>query len=374
MIHHTYGSTGVEVSALGFGGMRFAEWDNSEKCAELVKAAYDRGITYFDTAPGYGGGKSEEHFGRAFKEMLKTRRDKPFYVSTKSNQSDPDDIRRDLETSLTRMGLDHIDFYHMWWVVRKQWYYDRKAAGALECFAKLKEEGLVRHICISSHMSGTEIEEVLNDFPFEGVLLGYSAMNFPFRERALDVASESGRGVVVMNPLAGGMIPKHPEHFQFLKTREDESVVEAALRFLWTDTRITVALVGFSVMDHLDEALRAMDDHEPLPASEIERIRSSLGSELDTLCTGCGYCDECPQGVDVPRLMQSYNQLLMTRDPKALIGTMKYGYGVYPDHGIENCVECKQCEEACTQKLPIVERLQHIRREVERALEEEKKG
>ena len=103
MIHCTYGTTGIEVSKLGFGGMRFAEWDNPEKCAELVKAAYDKGITYFDTAPSYGDGKSEEHFGLAFKEMLKTRAEKPFYVATKSQEPTADAIRRDLEESLRRM-------------------------------------------------------------------------------------------------------------------------------------------------------------------------------------------------------------------------------------------------------------------------------
>jgi predicted aldo/keto reductase-like oxidoreductase len=212
---------------------------------------------------------------------------------------------------------------------------------------------------------------VLNDYPFEGVLLGYSAMNFAFRERALEAAAESNRGVAVMNPLAGGMIPKHPEHFQFLKTRKNETVVEAALRFLFNDERITVALVGFSKQEHLDEALRAVERYTPLPDSEVDRIRNELGRELNTLCTGCGYCDECPSGLDIPRLMQSYNQLLMSKDTKALIGTMRDCYGVYPDHGIDKCLECRLCEEACTQKLPIVERLQHIKRVADKAMKAE---
>ena len=70
MIYREYGSAGIEVSAIGFGGMRFVNQNNIEECASLVKAAYEAGINYFDTAPGYG--KSEELFGAAFKEMKKT--------------------------------------------------------------------------------------------------------------------------------------------------------------------------------------------------------------------------------------------------------------------------------------------------------------
>ena len=58
MLYNTYGSTGVKVSAIGFGGMRFPDQDDTDACASLVKAAYDAGVNYFDTASGYG--KSEE--------------------------------------------------------------------------------------------------------------------------------------------------------------------------------------------------------------------------------------------------------------------------------------------------------------------------
>jgi predicted aldo/keto reductase-like oxidoreductase len=365
MMVRSYGSTGIDVSAIGFGGMRFGQIDDEDVCAELVKHAYDRGINYFDTAPGYFGGKSEERFGLAFRDMKKTRDEKPFYVSTKSNQGDPDAIRRDLEQSLERMGLDYIDFYHMWWVVRSEWYYDRKAKGALEAFSRLKEEGLIKHVCLSSHMSGEEIEDVLADYDFDGVLLGYSAINFLYRERALDAAANGGKGVVVMNPLGGGTIPEHADRLGFLRARPDETVVEAALRFLLNDSRIAIALVGFSETAHVDEAVRAAEGFKPIPAREIERMRRELGEQFDTLCTGCEYCMPCPQEMQVARLMQSYNQLLLSGKPQRLINTMKWTYAVLDDHGIERCTECGLCETRCTQKLPIRERLkemlEHIR-------------
>jgi len=201
MIYRTYGSTGIKVSAIGFGGMRFDE-KNLDSCAALVKAAYDADINYFDTAPGYG--ESEKIFGAAFKQMKKSRSHRPFCVSTKSMKAEPQQVRKDLETSLKRMNLDYIDFYHFWYVLSFDEYHRRKANGVLKEFERLKNEGLIRHICVSTHMTGPDIGKMLRDYPFEGVLLGYSVMNFAYREAALVTAAKLNLGVVVMNPLGGG--------------------------------------------------------------------------------------------------------------------------------------------------------------------------
>jgi aryl-alcohol dehydrogenase-like predicted oxidoreductase len=173
MIYNRYGSTDIEVSAIAFGGMRFNESDGLGSCAELVKAAYEAGINYFDTAPGYG--RSEDIFGLAFKEMKKTRPQRPFYVGTKTFGAKPAAVRKDLETSLKRMGLDYVDILYMWCIQTLEAYYQRKKSGALKEFEKLKNEGLIRYICVSSHMRGPDIEKMLSDYPFDGVLIRLAA-------------------------------------------------------------------------------------------------------------------------------------------------------------------------------------------------------
>ncbi|MCK5671823.1 MAG: aldo/keto reductase, partial [Spirochaetales bacterium] len=114
MIYREYGNTGKKVSVLGFGGMRFENPSDIDGSAEILLHALKSGITYFDTAPGYCGDKSEDIFGTAIKEMKKM--DKPFYLSTKSNKPDAGDLRRDLENSLRRLNVDSIDFYNCWYV------------------------------------------------------------------------------------------------------------------------------------------------------------------------------------------------------------------------------------------------------------------
>jgi len=367
MLYKTYGSTGLSVSALGFGGMRFENPEDVDGCAALVKACYDAGINYFDTAIGYG--KSEERMGVAFKEMLRTRRERPFYVATKTFSATADDVRRDVEISLKRLQVDAIDFYQVWCVMSPEAWRERKAKGVLQAFQKLKDEGLVRHICVSSHMRGAEIAEMLRDYPFEGVLLGYSAMNSAFREAALDEAHRLGRAVIAMNPLGGGIIPQHPERFDFVRTRPDETVVEGALRLLFNDPRITVALVGMSNQKQLQEALSAVNGFQPIPAAKLAEVRQSLRLAFDSLCTGCGYCDSCPQGLPIPKLMDAYNQFALSGKPDSIWQRMQWHWGLLRSgHHLADCTSCGECERACTQKLPIIERLKVVRDNVAQAV------
>jgi hypothetical protein len=366
MIYRKYGSTGIEVSALGFGGMRFENMEDVDACAALVKSCHDAGITYFDTAIGYG--KSEERMGVAFKEMMKTRQQRPFYVSSKSFAVTEDDVRRECETSLKRLQVDAIDFYHVWCLVTPDDWRERKTRGVLRAFERIKAEGLVRHVCVSSHMRGREIAEVLADYPFDGVLLGYSAMNFAFREQALETASKLGRAVVVMNPLGGGIIPQHPERFSFVRTQPGETVVQGALRVLFNDPRITVTLVGMANQKDLREAVAAVDGFKPIAPERIAKMRAELTQSFDALCTGCGYCEPCPQGLQPSKMMDAFNQSVLTGKQDAISKRLRLHWGLYNGgHHLDDCTECGKCEQACTQHLPIIERLKVVRTELARA-------
>ena len=367
MDYRPYGNTAVKLSAIGFGGMRFPDQNDVDACAALIHAAWERGINYFDTASGYG--RSEELYGVAFKEMSRRRSAQPFYVATKTSGSSASEIRRDLETSLQRMGLDQIDFYHVWCVMTKEDFLTRKRKGVLKTFERLQQEGLIKHICVSSHMTGAEIEWMLQEYPFAGILLGYSAMNFAYRDHGISAAARLQRGVVIMNPLGGGIIPQHPQRFDFVRTRPEESVVQGALRFLLNDPRITTALVGFSTVEQIEEAATAVQGFQPLTPSAVEGIRSHLQDAFDQLCTGCGYCDHCPEGVPVPKMMDSYNQFLLSGKPKSIPDRLGWHWGIGRRSDIHDlCTECGLCEEACTQKLPIRARLREIKNIVQSQL------
>ena len=358
MQYREYGRTGKKVSLLSFGGMRFADIDNHDECIAMMVAAAEGGINYFDTAPGYCEGKSEIVFGKGFAELR--RRNLPYYSATKTFASGKDAIRREIEAQLRRMDVPAVDFYHIWSIAKLENWQERKKNGILETFAKLKEEGLIRHICVSSHLINDEIRELLMEGVFEGVLLGYSAYNFQFRQAAFDAIREKELGAVIMNPLGGGVIPQNEDKFAFLK-RPGEDIAAAAMRFLWDHPDVTSTLVGFDTVEHIRHAVAAMETYEPRTPAELEELKARALTSFDGICTGCAYCDDCPEGIPVPKFMDVYNQKIFhgEGDGDPIGNRLRWHWHLERSLAAE-CTACGLCEDACTQHIGIIKRLQEI--------------
>lgn len=143
MIYQNYGKTGLSVSSVGFGGMRFDITRSKEQNAQLLRYAADSGINYFDTAPGYCEDQSEDIFGIAIKEMAADR--DYFYVSTKGMPQDFDTAQKaadQVDKSLRRLNTDHIDFYHVWCIRRwSEYKLAMKPGGQYEGLLKCKQQG-----------------------------------------------------------------------------------------------------------------------------------------------------------------------------------------------------------------------------------------
>jgi predicted aldo/keto reductase-like oxidoreductase len=358
MLYRDYGQTGKKVSLLGFGGMRFGHIDDHEDCVRMMVRAAEGGVNYFDTAPAYFDIRSELVFGKGLAEMRK--RNLPYYVATKTFKTTESDIRREIEAQLLRLNVPAIDFYHIWCITSLDNWEARKRDGVLDAFRKLKDEGLIRHICVSSHLVRDEIKELLLEGVFEGVLFGYSAYNFKTRETAFDAVREKKLGAVVMNPLGGGIIPQHPELFEFLK-RGNESVTAEALRFLWDHRDISVTLVGFNNEKEVEDALAAMDSYRPRTEAELAEVKSRSSASFEGICTGCAYCDDCPQEIPIPKYMDAYNQKLLADKPDTdvILGRLKNYWHIEAKKAAD-CISCGQCESACTQHIHIIERLKVI--------------
>jgi predicted aldo/keto reductase-like oxidoreductase len=361
MIYKEYGNTGKKVSALGFGGMRFLKEDydrDPEICADVIRYASEKGINYFDTAPLYCDDRSEEIFGLAFRNMPN-----PFYISTKSMiMSEPgaEDVRRRVEGSLRRLNVSKIDFFHMWCVLNLGQYRRIMAPGGpYEGALKLKEEGLVDHICISTHATGAEIRQIVEEGFYDGVLLGYNATNFAFRREGLLAAYQKGMGVVTMNPLGGGMIPSNPQFYSYLTEGTTDNIAQAALRFNISHREIAVTLTGMSSKRQVDENIAAAQTYVELTPERMEELKTHLKVSLDKLCTGCGYCDSCPVGIPIPKMMDAYNMKIFTSDPSQITSRLN-NHWIVKKKLAGQCTKCGQCESLCTQHLPIMDRLDEI--------------
>ena len=369
MIYKQYGRTGKRVSAVGFGGMRFDTSRPQEENAELLLYAQGKGINYFDTAPNYCQDQSEDIFGLAFAQMTKAR--KEIQVATKGmpvHFDTADKARSAVEKSLKRLKVDRIDFYHIW-CIRTMGHYElaMKKGGQYDGLRQCQQEGLIDHIVMSTHLQGPAVRTILKEGKMAGVLLGVNILNFPYRWDGVAAAYEGGYGVVVMNPLAGGAIPNHADSLGFLAS-PGETPVEAALRFCISCPQITVTLNGFTTKEHIDMACRVANRCEPFSEADIERVKKQVAESMNSICTGCGYCDgTCPENIPIAPYMQCYNERqLFGKGEEEMLEHLdwaqQWGYLVGQQARAEDCLECGQCEEACTQHLNIMGRLKELAR------------
>ncbi len=363
MIYKNYGKTGKKVSAVGFGGMRFNTDLSKEENSELLLYAAQKGINYFDTAPGYCDDQSEDIFGIALSQM---KRDS-FIVSTKkmpghgkNKQEHFDFVKRSLE----RLKVDYIDFFHIWCLRSSEQYTQAFTSGQYEALQMAKEQGLIKHIVCSSHQPGDQIRDIIEDGKVEGILMGINLLNFPYRWKGVESCNENGLGVVAMNPLSGGAIPMNEDMFKFL-CEGDETPTEAALRFAIATPQITIALVGFTTKEHIDMAVDIADNSKPMTKAQLDKITDSIGENMNSVCTGCGYCMPCPVNISIPAYMQVYNskQMFGKSDDemvKVVQGERDWGLLVASQAFAKDCTQCGHCESVCTQHLNIIERLEEM--------------
>jgi hypothetical protein len=359
MQYRPYGKTGKLVSVLSAGGARFSDPSKTDEMADVAVEAAKLGINLFDTAPGYANDRSETILGAAFKEMK--RLGLPFYVSTKTWAPTGEQVFENLEKSLERLGLERIDFYHCWGVNSWGTFEERRDKGALAALCKAKEQGLVGHVVFSSHADGATVARIIERDVFEGAMLGFSAINFPFRMEGVAAAAKARVGLLAMNPLGGGLITEHEERFRFIRTREEQSMLEAGLAFILSHTEVTSALVGFRTKEDVRTAVASFESFEPIAAARMVAMKQHIEDEFDELCTTCNYCKGCPEGVPVASLMEVYNHYVLYKNYPEARSRLDWYWGVPSLDVLDRCAECRQCEQSCTQELPILDRLLELK-------------
>lgn len=368
MQYTEFGKTGIQVSRLGFGCMRFPSREvdgrkvfDEEESIRMMHRAMELGVNYFDTAPGYCEKQSEIIVGKA----LKGRRDK-VYLSTKypSEEASGDDLERKLETSLKKLDTDYIDFYHMWGISLKT-FVERLDTpdGPMARARKLRDTGVIRHISFSFHDAPENMIEIIRrgEGVFASVLCQYNLLDRA-NEDAIAYAHEQGLGVTIMGPVGGGRLGTPSKVIQDLLPGKVQSSAEMALRFVMNNKNVNIALSGMSSMDMVEENAAVASNMEPLTPEEEARIAASLEENrrlADLYCTGCNYCMPCPKGINIPEIfkMMNYHRVYgltkFARDNYARIGKEPW----LNFQNAAGCVQCGACEKKCPQHLHIREQL-----------------
>jgi aryl-alcohol dehydrogenase-like predicted oxidoreductase len=311
------GGSGIEVSRIilgcgNFGGIGsapalFGQGESREQAFAIMDAAVELGITTFDTADAYGGGRSETYIGEWLRTKPPSVRD-AIQLSTKvynpMHENDtwglrPRRIHRQIESSLKRLGVDHVDMY-----LPHAPDSTTPIELTLGAFDELVRAGKVRAVGASNY-DGVELDESLEASArhglvrYEWVQNSYSLLDRPEAEvTILPRCDEHGLGFTAYGPLAGGWLtgkyregeppppgsrmtqrPEGYRHFDtsstyrglelFALAAEERGVDTATLALAWllAHPQVTAVVVGPRRPEHLEPARRALE----LPLGETER-------------------------------------------------------------------------------------------------------
>jgi uncharacterized protein len=379
MEYRALGKTGLRVSRLGFGAMRLPLLDENTRfmpnadvrvdqplVTAMLHAAFKAGINYVDTSSVYCQGRSETALGEAFDGW----RDK-LVVSSKNPDYGTDEKVwwTNLEQSLAQMRIQHIDVYHHHGL---NWKRFTEVVDPVQSrwMLKARDQGLIRHVAASIHDTPENTQRLLDTGYIAVALVPYSLLDRKL-EDVIAHAHEKGIGVAVMNPLAKGRLGRDLPVEEIRQLAPDARWwSEAALRFVWSNPGIDLALSGMMSMRDVERNLAAAEGGD-ISAAQRRRMADWADRFAGTKaipCTECGYCAPCPQGVNIPRVFSYYN------DAQGLGGweAARRGYqrwdGWNPGKQPDACTECGACEPKCPQKIAIRELLKQAHEELGRRI------
>lgn len=357
MQYREFGNTGIKLSALGFGAMRLPE--SEEESVRIMSRAFDLGVNYIDTALGYG--ESESKVGKA----IKSRRSQ-VYLSTKNPLKDEtgDGWWERMETSLGRLDTDYIDFYHVVHGLRWKSFEENfsKPGAGLDMARKAKEQGIIKHICFSTHDTAENLIKLIDTGEFEGITLQYNLLDRG-NEEVIKYLHSKGMGSIVMGPVGGGRLAAPSQAILGMIPGGVKSSAEVALRFVLANPYVTCAISGMSTMEQVEENVVTASRTEALSEAERRRIDDSLAENKrlsELYCTGCNYCMPCPNGVNIPvnfRYMNLHKVFGLTEHARGQYNSLSKEERPERGKKAEACIECGECEPKCPQNIPIIEQL-----------------
>ena len=316
----TLGKTGITVCRNGFGALPIQRI-GKEDAAYLVRKAYENGVNFFDTARVYT--DSEEKLGYATSSF----RDK-IYIATKTAAKNGEDLKKDLETSLSLLKTDYIDIYQF----HNPPFCPKPGdgTGLYEAMLEAKKEGKIRHIGITNHRLGVA-KEAIESGLYETLQFPFSYISGEKEMERLSMCRERGMGFIAMKGLAGGLLNNSRVCYAFMSQFDN-----------------VLPIWGVQRERELDEWL-SYNDNPPVMDEEVKSIIEKDRKELSgDFCRGCGYCMPCPMGIQISECARMI-QMIRRSPSQGQLGAEAQAMMA----NIHNCVKCGKCMDKCPYSLPI---------------------
>lgn len=324
------GRTGLQVSRVGFGGIPIQRLDE-DAFERLIRRAVQLGVTFFDTANGYG--TSEDRFGQALEPHRES-----VILATKTMARGATEARQHLELSLRRLRTDYVDLWQFHSVNSDDDYEAILGpGGAMEVAQEGLRSGTVRHIGLTSHSLEIALKATASGH-FETIQFPYNFVTNEAEERLIPLAAEQDVGFIGMKPFAGGMLSKASLSIKYVLQHDG-----------------VVPDPGFETIDEIEEIAQIVAGPWELTQEEREEIAEIRRTVGNRFCRRCGYCLPCPQEIRIPTALNVKS--FAKRFPKERLFSGSVGQAA---EKAQDCVKCGVCETRCPYGLPIREMLEDV--------------
>jgi predicted aldo/keto reductase-like oxidoreductase len=332
----TFGRTGIKTPLISFGTSGALD-------TGFIRSAYESGVKMFFSATYYGEGNNEKVVGAGLKGLPRDS----FVVGTAvpcdemnprtgtfSKPFDPDAYIKKAEGSLSRFGLDHVDFVLFPFAGKKETVLDK---GVLKALAQLKKQGKTRFVGIASH---SDTEEALKAAAEAGIYdvamisYNYKIKNIDSLNSAVAIAAKAGMGVVAMKSTAGVYDEKSGTPLNS----------DAILKWVLQNENISSIVSGMTSLEQLQKNL-AMIKNLKLTEQELKDLKlAGIDKSNGLYCQQCRECiPQCSQNLDIPTIMRSYMYAYGYRNTSQAWHTLAAS-------GISGkpCENCSSCSVNCT--------------------------
>lgn len=262
------GRTGVEVSLIGLGGWHLGfKYIDDELSIRIIRSAIDNGINFMDNCWDYNEGASEIRMGKALRDGYRERA----FVMTKIDGRTEQDAAKQLDESLKRLQMDHIDLVQHHEILRYEdphRIFDENGANA--ALLEARDAGKIRYIGFTGHKDPRihlYMLEVAAEygFTFDAVQMPLNVMDAHYRSFEKMVLPELVKqdiGVLAMKTLANGMILKS-------KTVSAIECLQYAMNL-----PTSVVITGCESMENLEQALTAARTFQPMSEEQVKNLLS----------------------------------------------------------------------------------------------------
>lgn len=259
------GRTGVDVTAIGFGGYHLGLVKDDDEAVRLVQETIDAGITFMDNAWEYHDGRSEELMGKAIAD----RRQEVFLMSKVCTHGrDRHEAMRQLEDSLRRLKTDYLDLWQVHEVVYEndpEWHF--APGGAVEALAQAQQEGKVRFVGFTGHKSAEiHLKMLAYEYPFDACQLPLNVLDgtfLSFEQKVLPELERQGIAAIGMKSMGGvGDMVK-----------AGVVTAEEALRYAMS-LPVASIISGIDSSEILQQNLKVTRNFQPMSAEEMQSLRT----------------------------------------------------------------------------------------------------